>query len=50
MRTLSQEELDIVSGGGLLEMVVAVGGILGFGYQVGKDLAARDNQLQCKAE
>ena len=30
--------------------VVAVGGIVGFGYQVGKDLASRDNQLQCKAE
>lgn len=48
MRTLNQEELEAVSGSGLLEVVVAVGGILAFGYGVGKDLAARDNLLQCK--
>lgn len=45
MRDLTDNEISDVSGGLILEVFVAVGGLLAFGYSVGKDLAERDNAL-----
>lgn len=48
MRDLNELEVANVSGGVIsMEALVAVGSILAFAYMVGKDLAERDNALQC---
>ena len=44
---LSMSEVEQVSGGNL-PLISAVGAVLAFGYQMGKDMAARD-ALQCRA-
>lgn len=50
MRKINESEVQSVAGGlSVLPIIVAIGGLGAFAYAVGKDLAERDNALQCKA-
>lgn len=50
MQTLNIEQIDAVSGGVNPALVVmVVGGVLAWAYNVGQDLADRDNRLECPA-